>query len=239
MHSRSLDSAEAIDLYYNNVISIISSSSEKHLPYRKGFKQHLKPYWDDTLKDLHKSMRDLRRAWVLENRPRGNCYETYRVYKQAKRLFRQYHRKCADNHLKSLNEEIDRAAEVSSEYFWRLVNKRKNTNSGNVGCEIIFQDKTCRDSEEICNGWGNYFSALYSATDNENYDSEHYNNVTARVEAIKRNAANDNSMVPIRKQELDTAISELNRGKASVEDRIDNEHIVQTDQCFGRLFCRL
>ena len=144
MHSRSLDSAEAIDLYYNDVISIISSSSEKHLPYRKGFKQHLKPYWDDTLKDLHKSMRDLRRAWVLENRPKGDCYETYRVYKQAKRLFRQYHRKCADNHLKSLNEEIDRAAEVSSEYFWRLVNKRKNNNSGNVGCEIIFQDKTCR-----------------------------------------------------------------------------------------------
>ena len=32
MHSRSLDSAEAIDLYYNYVISIILSSSEKHLP---------------------------------------------------------------------------------------------------------------------------------------------------------------------------------------------------------------
>lgn len=53
----------------------------------------------------------------------------HRAYKQAKRLFRQYHRKCAENHLKTLNEEIDIAAEVSSEYFSRLLNKRKNNNS--------------------------------------------------------------------------------------------------------------
>ena len=41
-------------------------------------------------------------------------------------------------------------------------------------------------------------------------------------------------MVPIRKQELDTAISELNRGKASGEDRIDNEHIVHSGPVFRK-----
>lgn len=51
------------------------------------------------------------------------------AYKQAKRLLRQYHRKCAENHLKALNEEIDIAAEVSREYFSRLLNKRKNNTS--------------------------------------------------------------------------------------------------------------
>ena len=60
-----------------------------------------------------------------------------------------------------------------------------------------------------------------------------------RVEAIKRNAANDNSMVPIRKQELDTAISELNRGKASGEDRIDNEHIVHSGPVFRKTILSL
>ena len=30
----------------------------------------------------------------------------------------------------------DRAAGVSSEYFWKLVNKRKTANSSNIGCEI-------------------------------------------------------------------------------------------------------
>ena len=58
--------------------------------------------------------------------------------------------------LKSLNKEIDHAAEVSSEYFWKMVNKRKNNNSSNVGCEINFHNRTYRDPGEICNQWGQY-----------------------------------------------------------------------------------
>ena len=68
-------------------------------------------------------MRNKRTLWILENRPRGECFVSYSQYKEAKRLFRQYHRKCAENYLRSLNEEVDRAAGVSSEYFWKLVNK--------------------------------------------------------------------------------------------------------------------
>ena len=53
-------------------------------------------------------------------------------------------------YLKTQNEEIDRAAEVNSEYFWKLVNKRKNSNSvTNIGSEIKFDSHTCRDPEEI------------------------------------------------------------------------------------------
>ena len=157
MHVRSINTAQDIDSMYKDITHVLSSASKEHLPHRKGFKQHLKPYWDDTLKNLHKTMRNHRRLWILNNRPRGNCFETYHCYKQSKRIFRQYHRKCAENHLKSLNVEIDRAAEVNSEYFWKLVNRRKNSNTNNIGCELKFQNRVCRDSEEICNEWGNYF----------------------------------------------------------------------------------
>ena len=145
-----------IDSLYNDICAIISECFEKHLPHRKSFKQFLKPYWDETLKELHKIMKDNRSVWISERRPHGDGYSSYRQYKEAKRLFRQYHRKCAQNYLKTLNDEIDHAAEVNSEceYFWELVNKRKsNNNSRNIGCEMKFENSTYRDPEEICNQW--------------------------------------------------------------------------------------
>ena len=61
-------------------------------------------------------MKDTRSVWIFERRPRGDGLSSYRQYEEAKRLFRQYHRKCAQNYLKTLNEEIDHAAEVNSKY---------------------------------------------------------------------------------------------------------------------------
>ena len=55
---------------------------------------------------------------------------SYREYKMAKRDFRRVHRKYVDMYLQSQNEEIDRAAEIDSNLFWRLVNaKRSKSNS--------------------------------------------------------------------------------------------------------------
>ena len=73
-----------IDSLYNDICAIISECSEKHLPHTKGFKQFLKPYWDETLKELHKIMKDKRSAWISARRPRGDGYSSYR---QVKRLF--------------------------------------------------------------------------------------------------------------------------------------------------------
>ena len=217
-----------IDSKYRNICDIISVCSEKHLPYRKGFKHFLKPYWDETIKELHKSMREKRRLWILDNRPRGDCYISYKECKLAKRLFRQYHRKCAQNYLKSLNEEIDHAAEVSSEYFWKMVNKRKNNNSSNVGCEINFQNRTYRDPGEICNQWGQYFASLYQATDENCYDSVNYRSVKLRVDTLKQRDLDPNSFARITETELNDAISNLSKGKTCGEDKIDNEHIIHS-----------
>lgn len=60
-------------------------------------------------------MREKRRIWILDDRLRGECFDSYSQYKEAKRLVRQYQQKCAQNYLRSLNEEVDRAAGVSIE----------------------------------------------------------------------------------------------------------------------------
>lgn len=223
-----------IDVLYDDVVQIVQLASDRHLPHTKEFKEFLKPYWNHTLKDLHKSMREKRKIWIADNRPRGNNFTSYKNYKAAKRMFRQYHRKCAENHLRSINEEIDKAAELDCKYFWKLVNRKRTSCANNVGNEIIFNNCTYRDPENICNQWGLYFSSLYRKSENENYIAENYANVTSCVTSIKQKTLATDSVIPITERELNNAVDGLSKGKACGNDRVDNEHIIYSGSQFRR-----
>ena len=69
-----------VDVLYTDIVNMIRFSSDKKIPHSKGFKQFLKPYWDQTLKELHREMRDKRKGWILDNRPRGNSFISYLEY---------------------------------------------------------------------------------------------------------------------------------------------------------------
>ena len=83
--------------------------------------------------------------------------------------------------MKTLKEEIDTAAEVVNGYFWKLVNRRKSGHSS-VGSTIKFDGNICRAPDEICEKWGDYFSSLYSKDDPDAFDSDHYREVTTKVD---------------------------------------------------------
>ena len=100
-------------------------------------------------------MKRLRTIWISEGRPRGNNFDAYRNYKLAKYRFRNSHRIKAEQYMKTLNDEIDTAAEVDNGYFWKLVNRRKSGQSS-VGSQIKFGDSTCRSPDEICEKWGDF-----------------------------------------------------------------------------------
>ena len=233
LNSHTFCEENEINTLYSSVVSMIRSSSDKHLPGTKTFNKHLKPYWDQTLKDLYNLMRTKRSIWISENRPRGNSFISYKEYKDAKRIFRQYHRRCAQNHLKTLNDEIDKATGLDSRYFWKLVNARRN--KSNVGAEIKFHGQIFRDSQELCNQWRHYFSELYSSDgDAEKFDSAHFQYVTERVRELKRLAVSDSDIELVTEQELNDAISQLSKGKACGNDCVDNEHIIYSGTVFRK-----
>ena len=76
-------------------------------------------------------MRQNRQIWISDGKPRSVNYISYREYKNAKREFRKLHRQCASNYLKKVDEDIDNSAGMDSDYFWKLINSRKNNNSNN------------------------------------------------------------------------------------------------------------
>lgn len=227
-------STDTIDFLYTDIVNMITSSSDKHLPHAKGFKKHLKPYWDQSLKDLHKAMREKRKVWIACNRPRGNSFPSYVAYKDAKRAFRQYHRICANSYLKDLNQEIDRAAGLDSQYFWRLVNRRQNNSPSSIGAEIKFDNTIYRDPQEICIQWGLYFSSLYQAPEGKNFDEAHFNNVTSFVDTLKHVSVTECDVPLVTEQEVNDSVCDLKRGKACGEDRVDNEHIIYSGRNFRK-----
>ena len=79
-----------------------------------------------------------RAAWVADGKPRNIGYSSYKEYKSAKMEFRWCHRKCANKYLQDQIDEIDKAAEVDSPLFWRLINARRKHSNSRPGSELMF-----------------------------------------------------------------------------------------------------
>lgn len=180
------------------------------------------------MKDLHAGMREKRRKWISEGRPRGVAFLSYKEYKTAKSLFRAHHRRCVENFLMELNFEIDEAAEVDSAVFWKKVNSKRKTSQTNAGSEIKFRDRTYRDPAEVAFEWGNYFCELYSDTERNQYDQQFKNCVEEKVTNIitTLSACRDGDTAYISADEVRKAIMCLRKKKACGHDQIYNEHLI-------------
>ena len=171
-------------------------------------------------------MRDKRRIWVQEGKPRGNSFDSYKQYKMAKCAFRKYHRSCAEKISGTLNEVIDNAAEVDNDYFWKIVNRRRNSHGSLVCSEMKFGDTTYRDPEEICIELGQYYSVLYSELSDATFDEQHCNNIKTQIEVLKTRSLDKRSGPLFNEHELSSEITKLAKRKACGADMINNEHII-------------
>lgn len=80
----------------------------------------MKPYWNLELAHLNKAMKQVRGEWLKCGSLRyGDVFDKL---KMAKRTFRHAHRKAVEAYLVHLYNEIDQAADVNQDHFWRLVN---------------------------------------------------------------------------------------------------------------------
>ena len=220
------DIESCIDSRYNAIIDCVKAVSDSTLP-KTSFRPYLKPYWSRVLKDLHAVMREKRRNWIFNGRPRGCNNSSYNDYKQAKRLFRSQHRVCAENYLIEINAEIDQAAEVDSGFFWKKVNSRRQQSQTHAGSEHRFDDKVCRDPEDIVSGWCCYFQKLYSESNSPMFDPIFKNDVDFKMRHIINELPGvcTQEQVIISKDDVRKAARQLKCRKACGSDGIFNEHL--------------
>ena len=117
-------------------------------------------------------------------------------------------------------DQIDKAAEVDSSLFWRMINARRKKSNSSPGLELIFNDRHCNTSTEINNEWAKYFAKLYTPT-----QAAHFNDAfseTIRTEMV--NIRNDlekfsetESFPVISVGEIESALKLTQRNKAGGE----------------------
>ena len=80
------DIESCIDSRYYAIIDCVKAASDSTLP-KTSFRPYLEPYWSRVVKDLHAVMREKRRNWIFNGRPRGCNNSSYNDYKQAETEF--------------------------------------------------------------------------------------------------------------------------------------------------------
>lgn len=226
-----MSTSQELDTTYVNIVTQLKQCSDICIP-KSSFKHFLKPYWNQELGQLHRVQSELRINWVQQGRPRDRNNAHYIKYKEAKRKFRNQHRQCVNLYMQQLDEDIDRAAELNNDDFWKLYNHRRNRSCVAAGAEMNFDGTVIRDAKRIANSWGHYFETLYSPTSVSNYmDTQHKEAIDSEMQNLDqcmRNCVYDSTSArPFTGGEVSAAIRKQGKkGKASGCDGIVYEHLV-------------
>ncbi len=224
-----LTNVRDIEEFYDTLTQTMHRCAEKNIP-KSSYKRYLKPYWKDengTLKILHKEMRERRVSWIREGKPRGNAFGSYKQYKIAKKLFRSKMRQLAHKAETDFYEEIDRAASIDQDKFWKLVNgKRKK--KGNSVHELKVNERIYRGSEDILKAWEDHFRKLYTEPDEDKFDINFKQKIEDEYQQILNESHNEADGImdaPIELADVETQIKKMKLGKAGGNDTIANEHL--------------
>ncbi len=136
-------------------------------------------------------------------------------------------RKCEYDWYAEKISEMETAAEVDQNLFWKLIkNKRQNKQSKSY--EMRFDTVLCHTSDEIANGWSSYFEKLYSELDDEKFDPLHKSYIEQKFKEMKEKplVINKELDMKVSYEEIVKAIRTLKNGKAGGDDGLSNEHLI-------------
>ncbi|CAG2242588.1 unnamed protein product [Mytilus edulis] len=225
---KKMDSDNAdIDTLYNDMVTILHAAADKTVP-KCSFNPFTKPYWTSGVKIAHEKERTLRKAWVIDGRPRGMHYDSYKLYKRAKHEFRNIQQAAYEQYIQQTNDDINKAAECDIRLFWKLI-KRNKAVSSKIYPEIIQDDNICNTPESIANAFMDYFSKLYQPDSDEMYDNDTRQQIELDYNKILKSCYEQNVYLPggiIKESEVDGIIKLLKRRKASGHDKIQHEHLL-------------
>ena len=226
-----------IDKVYDIIVDEISRASNVCIKERK-FKHFLKPYWNDSLKELHLTLKQHRRFWVEAGKPRGN-EKSHTDYKDAKRKFRCYHRQRVREFMAEQNAHLDKCAEFDQAQFWRLV-KQKRCNDGKSGCELKFGDSIYRDAKEITQQWKLYFEKLYTPSNNDNFDQIWERCVNVKINELKSRLSEiPPHDVKINPEDVIIQLKLCKKGKMCGLDNVFYEHLIHGGSTLSQVLARL
>lgn len=231
---------ECIDVLYDVLTRSVLDAANSSIPKSK-FLHFLKPYWNNSIQEVHQYMKLMRNRWISDGRPRGDNTPSYVNYKEAKRSFRNIHRQRVENYLTDINSDIDTSAEFDRNYFWRLVNSRRNKSCTSPGVEMMFGNVITREPSKITESWGCYFRKLYEPSNEPHYSTHFKSEIDNELQEIKRRLSSEAEceFTPITVDEIQVTLKAAKLKKAAGMDNICYEHLKYGGKCVEAILCKM
>lgn len=213
-----------IDSVYRSVVSIIKDVGSR-LPKVK-MCHGVKPYWSALLSELVRKKKRAWKAWTENGRPRDPSNPYWRSYKDTKRQFRRELRRHSHQADLALAQQLDSAAEINQDLFWRLVNRKRKNRAVQVRPFQRPDGAVVTDIAAIREAWKDYYEELYSPKD-LGYDNRFKENVQARLATVNLSPRNDSDLLrePVSTDEVTKLVKKLKNKKAPGPDGVQAEHI--------------
>ena len=229
---------EMLNSIYEDLCQTLLQQMDNHLQFKdcskktkKSFKIS-KPYWNETLYNLWKDMRNAEKLYLKSKGSRRHKQVVRQKFKDKRTLFdkmlRQTQRAYYKNFAENLESEINTKDPKS---FWNHIRKLGPKQKYDIPLKICNNDGTYNfNVSAVCSHWENEFSQLLNKPpDSNSQESNFQNNVkqTLLTKEQEMEAAgftsNHRLNSDISMNEIAKAVKNLKRGKAGGPDCIPNE----------------
>lgn len=218
-----------ISEYANELQYCMKEAADRVVPMSK-FYPYKKPYWDDELKLVQKDQWEKREKWISEGRPRGMNFESYRIYKQAKRKYTNMYRLKVELFEQEKLEELSCSCDNDVTSFWKHVRSQKEPII--TMHSIRDGDKIYSSPEELLCMWSDHYHKLLNEQEEEEklYDQEFKEYIDTQIEFISANMSREDDSMGIFDTdfsvvEIQEVSRELPNGKSPGFDLIVYENI--------------
>ena len=233
-----LNAEEEIDSLFDAVVNAVKEAT-REIPTSK-FSRHLKPYWTDDLTRLKREKVRCHRLWKDGGRP-GEYDDPLRVnMRESKKIFSKTLRALSKRYDNECVAEAAATAEFDRNKFWRLFKNRCGRKTDKVHAIKNSEEEVVYDVASILEVWRGHFSRLCTPKFEQEFDQEHYDNVTAQVEEWSLlDDLNPFLEEPFSLKEVECAIKKLHLKKAPGHDGVTAEHIRYGGPDLCRVLCEL
>lgn len=161
---------EGVEAQNTHITNSLLKAGYECIP-KSEFRPYLKPYWkSNNLNDNHYKMRQCRKQWVSESRPRDSSSNSYCEYKDAKREFRRLHRKAKRKAKKDILDELQKSSEIDVNTFYKTVRKQRRRKT--TVNSLDYDGKTETTAAGIAMLWGKYYADLAQPFMSNEFDCE-------------------------------------------------------------------
>ena len=216
-----------IELATMSLVHVLQDAEEGAVVRPRPSRSRLKPQPLDIVQAL-KNSRVLFSAWKNMGRPGSEsvCYE--KMHSQ-KRFARSLQRQNRARERKTLIQDIMDAHCGDQQVFYKLINHQCSVRGGSTQ-ELAYNSCTFK-AEEVSSGFRNYFQALAIPSNNDNFNTDHLNQVEEDMAFLDRLCTVSNRCnVTVTKEETHRAVKKLRVGKAADIYGLTAEHLLHAGE---------